>query len=421
MTGRPDDERTQLSGSKARLPPAERFQGSDVIGRGGQAVVKRARDKKLERDVAMKVLNKDAAERAPDIARFIDEARITAGLQHPHVVPVHELGVDAAGAHFFTMKLVAGETFQELLSPPRFDSADDVQLYRALQVLIKVCEAVSFAHARGVIHCDLKPSNVMVGSHGQVYVMDWGISRRLDASGSGAVLGTVGYMSPEQARSEHATLDPRTDVYSLGAMLYRIVVGFPPYHSQSIEEGLGLAKQGAVFPPELQARGRAMSRRLLEVALKALKLDREQRHASADAFKADLESYCRGASRFPEQTFAAGEVIVREGDAADCAFLIRSGRVEASRQVRGKKKVLREMAVGELFGESAILDRQPRTATVEALEPTRVSVLSKASLAEEMGRADVLSVALTSVLQRFHDLDRKKEDRLILRRGDTKK
>jgi serine/threonine-protein kinase len=411
MTGRPEDERTQLSG-EATQPRAEaRFIGADVIGRGGQAVVRRARDKKLQRDVAMKVLNVANAERAPDVARFIDEARITAGLQHPHVVPVHDLGVDSEGAHFFTMKLIAGETLQDLLSPPRFDAADDVQLYRALQILIKVCEAASFAHARGVIHCDLKPSNVMVGSHGQVYVMDWGISQRLDRTGGGAVLGTVGYMSPEQARGEHATLDSRTDVYSLGAMLYRIVVGFPPYHAQSIEEGLGLAKQGAVFPPELQARGRSMSRRLLEIAMKALKLDRDERHASADAFKIELEAYSRGASRFPEQTFAAGEVIVREGDPAECAFLIRSGRVEASRTTRGKKKVLREMTVGELFGESAILERQPRTATVQALEPTRVSVLSRASLAEEMGRADVLSLALSSVLQRFHDLDAKARKR----------
>jgi serine/threonine-protein kinase len=386
---RSEDEITQASGTASHAT-RDRFSSGDTIGKGGQATVRRMRDRKLERDVAMKVLNPELANNAEELSRFIDEARITAGLDHPHVPAVHDLGMDDDGHHYFTMKLVQGETFAALLTPPRFDPADDVQLYRALQVLIKVCEAVSFAHSRGVIHCDLKPGNVMVGSHGQVYVMDWGISRRLKQRAIEGVAGTAGYMSPEQAAGE-ATLDARTDVYSLGAMLYRIVVGQAPKDSE-LEEA---------------ARGRPMSRRLLDIALKALTADREKRHSSVDALQGDIESYVRGASRFPERVYAKGEVIVKEGDDADCAFLIRAGKVEASRKVKGKKKVLRTMGVGELFGEAAIFERQRRTATVRALEETRVSVLSKQALAEEMGRADVLSLALTSVLQRFHELDAK--------------
>jgi eukaryotic-like serine/threonine-protein kinase len=405
MARRSEDEDTRPSGGQ-KFASRDRFSAGNTIGRGGQATVRRVRDRKLDRDVAMKVLNKELANHADEISRFIDEARITAGLQHPHVPAVHDLGTDDGGDHYFTMKLVEGETLAALLAPPRFDPADDAHLYRALQILMKVCEAVSFAHSKGVIHCDLKPANVMVGSHGQIYVMDWGISRRLKQKGAGnEILGTVGYMSPEQARGENATLDPRTDVYSLGAMLYRIVVGFPPYHAQSGEQGLDLAKTGTVFPPEKQARGRPMSRRLLDIALKALSAKRDKRQRSVDAFVGDLESYLRGASRFPEKTYERGEVIINEGDEADCAFLIRAGRVEASRKVRGKKKVLREMGVGEVFGEAAILDVQPRTATVRALEETRVSVLSKSSLADEMGRADVLALALTSVLRRFYELE----------------
>jgi len=392
-------------------PSDDRFRSGGTIGEGGQAVVRRVRDKKLDRDVAMKLMKGPGSGRADEIGRFVDEARITAGLEHPHVPAVHDLGVTPDGLHYFTMQLVEGETLAQLLTPKRFDPADDVQLYRALQVLIRVCEAVSYAHSKGVIHCDLKPANVMVGSHGQVYVMDWGISRRLkEPATRGKVLGTLGYMSPEQARGETDALDARTDVYALGALLYRIVVGFPPYHAQSTDAGLDLARSGAIFPPEQQARGRSMSRRLLEIAMKALARDRRERYGSVDQLQAELESYVRGAARFPEKTYAKGDVIVREGDVADCAFLIRSGRVEASRKVKGKKKVLRKMGVGELFGESAIFDKKPRTATVVALEATRVAVFSKSSLAEEMGRADVLALALTSVLQRFHELDSRRDE-----------
>jgi eukaryotic-like serine/threonine-protein kinase len=396
MNGRPEHEQTmvpQQAGPAASL----RFCDAPPLGAGGQATVLRMRDVTLERDVAMKVLKPELAGHAEEIARFVGEARITAGLEHPHVPAVHELGV-REGAHFFTMKLVEGQTFAALLEPTRFEPTDDLQLYRALQVLMKVCEAMAFAHARGVLHCDLKPANVMVGPHGQVYVMDWGISRRISHGAPGATLGTLGYMSPEQAHGE--ALDARTDVFSLGAMLYKIIAGTPPYYAVEKDEWLELAKRGEVFVPR-----RPVSRRLLEIATKALSADRNLRQSSVEIFQAELESYVRGASRYPEWTFEKGAIIVREGEEADCAYLIHSGKVEASRKVKGRKKVLRKMGPGVLFGESAIFESQPRTATVRALEPTRVSILSKRSLIEEMGRADVLSMALTSVLQRFHEAE----------------
>ncbi len=384
----------------------DRFGERGVIGEGGQAVVRKVRDLTLDRELAMKVMKQKQ-----DAGRFVDEARITAQLDHPHVPSVHELGVDDDGAHYFTMKLVEGRTLAEMLAPP-FRPTNDEDLFQAMQVLIKVCEAVGYAHSKGVVHCDLKPANVMVGPHGQIYVMDWGIARRIDpedgAATDGRILGTIGYMSPEQAKGWNDKLDARTDIYALGAMLYRIVVGFPPYHAQSADTALGLAKDGTVFPPEQQARGQPMSRRLLEIAMKALSREPNLRHQTVEAFQRDLELYLRGSRRFPERVYDPGDTVVREGEPANEAFVILQGSLEASRLVDGVPRRLRVMGVGELFGESAILHGQPRTATVVALEHTRVSVLSKELLDEEMGRADVLSLALTSVLERFWALETSK-------------
>ena len=161
------------------------------LGRGGMGVVYEVRDLELDRNVAMKVMEHD----------WSSEARIIAGLEHPGIVPVHDAGTLPDGRRYYTMKLVRGARLDRWLRDGH--SRTDV-----LRVFIRVCEAVAFAHASGVVHRDLKPQNVMVGEFGAVLVMDWGVA---------AVAGTDGYMSPEQARGE--TADTRSDVFALGAML----------------------------------------------------------------------------------------------------------------------------------------------------------------------------------------------------------
>lgn len=186
-----------------------RYVAIEEIGRGGMGAVYAARDTALERDVAIKIGN--ALPDADLQARLTGEARVIARLEHPGIVPVHDYGLLADGRPFYVMKRVHGRSLQALLET-------GLLLSERLRIFERVCEAVSFAHARDVIHRDLKPSNVMVGAFGEVMVTDWTV-----AAAAGTVLGTRGFMAPEQ-ESGLDTVDARADVYSLGAML-RAVMG----------------------------------------------------------------------------------------------------------------------------------------------------------------------------------------------------
>jgi serine/threonine protein kinase len=194
----------------------ERYHIVDRLGRGGMGVVYRAHDRLLARDVAVKVLDRALADDAAD-ALLQEEARILARLEHPGIVPVHDAGRLHDGRVFYVMKLIRGRRLDEAL-----DSA--LSIGDRLSVFLRVCDAVSFAHAAGVIHRDLKPQNIMVGLFGEVLVMDWGIAKiaGAPADSAGRVVGTPGFMAPEQTRGD-ADIDRRADVFALGGILDELV------------------------------------------------------------------------------------------------------------------------------------------------------------------------------------------------------
>ena len=218
------------------LPPPG-YELGEVIGKGGMGEVLAATDLRIGREVAVKRMTTTEPD-TEATTRFLREARIQARLEHPAIVPVHELGVDAQGRPFFTMKRLAGKTLGQAVT-------DGATLQRLLRAFVDVCLAVEFAHARGVVHRDLKPSNIMLGDYGETYVIDWGIARviaedrgaaamaqqgdiaTLDdgSTKSGALLGTPGYMAPEQIRGMHAL--PAADVYALGSILFELLTGEP--------------------------------------------------------------------------------------------------------------------------------------------------------------------------------------------------
>ena len=214
--------------------PEPGYDLGEVIGRGGMGEVVSARDRRIGRDVAIKRMRGDSPSEAT-IARFLREARIQARLDHPAIVPVHELGIDADGRPYFTMKRLAGVTLAKRL-------AEHAPAKPMLRAFVDICFAMQFAHERGYVHRDLKPANIMLGEYGEVYVLDWGIARVLSdrarpaaepadvdsldtGTRAGDLLGTPGYMAPEQAQGQDVR--PAADVYALGAILFEILAGQP--------------------------------------------------------------------------------------------------------------------------------------------------------------------------------------------------
>jgi serine/threonine protein kinase len=303
----------------------------DEIARGGMGAVLRGLDRDLRREVAVKFMldHHDAHKQA----RFIEEAQITGQLEHPNIVPVHELGIDAHRRLFFTMKMVRGRSLAQVLEALQTDPAaeKDWSLARLLNVLVNVCHALAYAHSRNVIHRDLKPANVMVGDFGEVYVMDWGLAKVLgdrpaagppplpagtagasrqvltireaegDLTQDGAILGTPAYMPPEQALGRVEAIDQRSDIYSLGAILYAVLTLEPPIGpADSYLAVLLRVAEGRVPRPEERAPERArrglIPPELSAVALKALAREPRDRYPSVEAFRRDLERYREGRS-----------------------------------------------------------------------------------------------------------------------------
>jgi serine/threonine protein kinase len=323
----------------AQQSDGQRYLLEGEIARGGMGAVLRAVDCDIRREVAVKYLLDQADPRKK--VRFVEEAQVTGQLEHPNIVPIHELGVDGQGRLFFAMKMVRGrslqEVLQELRDSPR-SAGKEYPLGRLLTVFVSACNALAYAHSRSVVHRDLKPANIMVGDFGEVYVMDWGLAKILDrpapeptaviqstpsfawAEGveagesntpsvqtsrqdgndrtmDGAILGTPQYMPPEQALGQMAAIDPRSDVYALGAILYEMLTLQPPINQAGgATHILARVIKGEIVPPEKLAPGRHIPAELSAVALKALAKEPRDRYPGVEALRRDIERYQEGRS-----------------------------------------------------------------------------------------------------------------------------
>jgi eukaryotic-like serine/threonine-protein kinase len=407
----------------AAFPSVTRFDDRGEIARGGMSTVRTVFDRWILREVAMKTL---APERTFDeLSRFVEEAQITGQLDHPNIVPVHDIEMDEKGLPTrFTMKLVRGQTLQRAIDATRGRDMTSEELETLLRAFIKVCDAVSFAHSRGVIHRDLKPSNIMIGSHGQVYVMDWGIALlrtgqrpsehppviRSSADtlqeAMGTLSGTPSYMAPEQALGRTTDIDERTDVYGLGGVLYSILTRRPPHDGQSSTEDLQLARSRDVIPPAEIAPNAELPPFLCRVAMKALSTFRDDRHQSVEALKQDIETFLRGGGWFAQKRFAPGELIVREGDSADAAYIITQGQCELFKTVEGQKRFVSLLGPGDVFGETAIFGSTQRTASIVAHGEVQVLVVTRAALEHELDRSWWLRAFVQALAERFVEVDR---------------
>ncbi|MFZ5440252.1 MAG: serine/threonine protein kinase [Myxococcota bacterium] len=403
---RPDDG-TSLS---QPIPQGWEVVDLGLLGSGGMSRVYRVRDETLGREVAFKVLRPELAKDDSALQRFVEEARITAQLDHPNIPAVYALAADKKRSTCFTMKVLEGMSLQQLLEQNEREGIDG--LFAALDVVVRVCDAVAFAHARGVLHLDLKPSNVMVGEFGQIYLVDWGLARRkaqlpTRETNDGSMNGTPAYMAPEQARGMNFALDDRTDIFALGGILYRVLTGRPPYVAATSDDVLQAAARASITPPDKvsPAPGWQLPRRLVAICMKALAVEPAQRYQTVGELKKELEEFIRGTAQLPQLTFQPGEAIVTEGESGDSAYIILEGHCQATRLVAGEKQNLRLLGPGEMFGETAVLTGAPRSATVTALVETTVGVVDQLYLQEEMERSSFMSLAIRTVASRFLDLD----------------
>ena len=309
--------------SRAQVEQNYEFRGE--IGRGGMGTVHRVYDSALRRELALKVLHKrrqgsGSPSPASLLARFLVEAQITGQLDHPGIVPVHEMGLNQDGELYFTMALVRGRDLREVFSRARAGT-DSWSVPRALGVLLKVCETLAYAHNKGVVHRDLKPANIMVGRFGEVYVMDWGLAKVLEEeagaedsavsleirtardsvessdSGAvqtmdGAVLGTPAYMSPEQARGELHRIGPRSDVYAVGSMLYELFTSKPPYLDSGSARSRDVLKRVRAGPPRpLAELAPSTPPELLAICSRAMARDTADRHQGMLELAEDLRAF----------------------------------------------------------------------------------------------------------------------------------
>ena len=305
----------------ARPAPSRYVLLGEIARGGGAAVILHVWDTVLERALAMKILDTEGLPNDPQQAddaleRFLSEARTAAQLEHPGVVPIHDLGVDQRGRPYFTMPFFEGRTLEEVFELARARS-EGWSLGRALLALARVSEVMAYAHARGVVHRDLKPSNLMVGAFGEIYVVDWGLAKVLDsrepepppaagpveaADGGGArvgqtldgtVAGSPPYMAPEQAEGRVAELSYGVDVYALGAMLYRLLSGRAPYapregHEEP-EKTVELIRRGP--PTPLQRLVPEAPAELVAISERAMARRPEERYASVADLARDLHAF----------------------------------------------------------------------------------------------------------------------------------
>ena len=308
--------------------PINKYKFESSLGLGGMKAVLQVWNMDTARSVAMAVMLNPDDRPVEDVQRFLNEARITAMLEHPNIVPVHEIGVDNSGAPYFTMKLLRGKTLAQLIKDLKNGNLNskNFDLQRILRVYVKICNAIAFGHSKDIIHLDIKPDNIHIGDFGEVLVLDWGLAKDLnvdekinvskiesdaaiplDKTVDGITKGTPGYMAPEQAAGKNRERDIRSDIYALGAILYFITTWQKPVTGADAKQIMINTVQGNIVTPRQAKRenksGLDIPPALEAIVMKAMSLNQADRYQSVNELRSDIFSFIGG---FATQAEAPG-------------------------------------------------------------------------------------------------------------------
>ncbi|MEI6713677.1 MAG: protein kinase [Verrucomicrobiota bacterium] len=424
------------------------------IARGGMGQIYEGEDSQLKRKVAVKVSSKSIR---GDDPRFTKEVEVLALLAHPNIVPIHSAGSDEFGRPFYSMKLVKGRSLQEILNHLQEGNAEDKQHFtreRLLNVFQKVCDAMAFAHSKGILHRDLKPDNVMVGEFGEVLVMDWGLAKIKGEKESvplpvaeietknfgmtleGEVVGTPQYMSPEQAEGMVNELDERADIYSLGAILYSLLTLRAPVDGESLEEVLTKVKRGEITPVETKVSGvktastsatalknmaattiigEGVPLELAAVVRKAMAKERADRYQTVEDFAEDIESYLHGFATRAEQAGLLRQfwLLIRRHKAisAMATMLFLAGPLFTLQLAASERRAKEQAIQAEKNARSAAASEerahiQEQNALAEKEAARRSAARAQIALAEAAEKdfdGDSMQLALSEVPENLRD------------------
>lgn len=343
----------ELEAALDGLSFAERYQDDQVLGSGGMGVVHLQHDRQIGRRVALKVLRDHHAGHGDLEARFVREARLQGQLEHPSVVPVYDLGVDPDGRTYFTMKRVRGVDLHTIIKQLAKGEASFEERFprrRLLTAFGNVCLAVQFAHERGVVHRDLKPENIMLGDHGEVYVLDWGLAKllgddrpvastTLDVSTlpstetvAGDMMGTPGFMSPEHVAQGPNAVTPASDLYALGAVLFELLALFPLHPTDSAARAMATTMAGVDARPSARAPERDVPPELDAICQQATAMSPADRHDDARAMHLAIEAYLGGERDVERRRVLAEEHAGRAMVAAESKGIGGEAEIQARRQ-----------------------------------------------------------------------------------------
>ncbi|EDM26959.1 probable serine/threonine-protein kinase pknB [Lentisphaera araneosa HTCC2155] len=428
----------------------ERYQDSDLAGTGAMKKIIRAEDKVSGRVIAKAVLKNSQDEQT--VESFLREARITAMLQHPNIVPLYDIGLDDQGQPYFTMKLIKGLSLRDILdklikNDPK--TLKDYPLPKRIDIFLKVCDAIAYAHSRGIAHLDLKPENITVSTFSDVVVCDWGLAaiighnedmdisltESLDYYSkryytlSGEIKGTPGYMAPEQARGGYEVKDERSDIFALGSILYELLSLENAIDGEGVKEIISETLTGHFIKPSKKRPDLVIPESLEAICMKALRLSPQERYQSVEKIISEIETYRNGyLTEAEEASFGKQLALIYKRNRAICLLTmmltsvifigslifiesLRNEKNLTSEALRQSEKLSKEASLSYLFkGRNAYYRFMPSQAT-EAYEAALV--LDKGDVKQYYYLAKALCVQQKyseshKVVLKGHDLIRHK-------------